>query len=47
MVRCRTLMDGRASPRPSYGRLRDDKQPVKLSELTAKVYAVRVIRRAE
>jgi hypothetical protein len=27
--------------------LRDDKEPVKLSELTAKIYAVRVIRRAE
>lgn len=27
--------------------LRDDKEPVKLSELTAKVYALRVIRRAE
>lgn len=27
--------------------LRDDKEPVKLSELTAKVYAVRVIRRVE
>lgn len=27
--------------------LRDDEKPVKLSELTAKVYAVRVIRRAE
>lgn len=27
--------------------LRDDKEPVKLSELTAKVYAVRAIRRAE
>lgn len=27
--------------------LRDDKAPVKLSELTAKIYAVRVIRRAE
>lgn len=27
--------------------LRDDKQPVKLSELTAKIYAVRVIRRVE
>lgn len=27
--------------------LRDDKQPVKLSDLTAKIYAVRVIRKAE
>ena len=27
--------------------LRDDKEPVKLSELTAKIYAVRVIRRVE
>lgn len=27
--------------------LRDDKEPVKLSELTAKIYAVRVIRKAE
>lgn len=27
--------------------LRDDKEPVKLSELTAKIYAVRVIRRAK
>lgn len=27
--------------------LRDDKEPVNLSELTVKVYAVRVIRRVE
>ncbi|WP_395747607.1 hypothetical protein [Prosthecobacter sp.] len=27
--------------------LRDDKEPVKLPELTEKIYAVRVVRRAE
>jgi hypothetical protein len=27
--------------------LRDDKEPVKLSELTAKIYAVRVLKKVE